>query len=103
MYSRYETLAITNSATTTAELAYGAANYGMVYVPSGSSINTLTFHAAPCSDGTFLPVYSGEAAVALTVAAGKCYALPSTILGARFIKMVGNAAGTVYTSISEIK
>jgi hypothetical protein len=97
-YANSLTVAITDSAATTDEVEYGELYYAMVFVPSGSSITSLTFSASHERGGTYCAAYSGSTAVSLTVAAGRCYVLPATLAGARFIKMVGNTSGTVYLS-----
>jgi hypothetical protein len=77
---------------------------GMVYVPSGSSITSLTFYVAPRTDGTFLTAYddsslSSAAQVVLTVAAGKAYPMPSCLYAAGAIGFKGDAAGTIYVTL----
>lgn len=70
---------------------------GMIYVPSGSSITSLTFYAAHTKGGTYFQIYDADnAAVSRTVAAGRSYSLPEECYGARFLKFVPNADGTVY-------
>lgn len=97
-YSSDGTYSLT-TASTTAEIVYGGVHYAVIFVPTGSSITSLTFHAAPKSGGTFLPLYDtfGDAVV-LTVAAGKAYPVPSACQGVGAIKMVGDAAGDVKVS-----
>lgn len=96
------TYALTDSAATTAAIEFGDYRAGMVFVPAGSAITSLTFHAAPKGGGTYLPLYtSAGAAVALTVAAGRCYTLPADVAGCKALKMVANAAGSVEVSFQE--
>lgn len=68
---------------------------GRIIVPTGSSLTTLTFHES--HDGTtYVAAYdANNSAVTLTVAAARSYPLPSTLNAARYIKIVGNADGTV--------
>jgi hypothetical protein len=92
-------VSITDSATTTGEVPYHRdAQSGMVFVPAGSSLTSLTFHVAPKGGGTFLPLYDAGSAVALTVVQGRAYQLPSTLRGCAAFRMVGSHAGTVEVS-----
>jgi hypothetical protein len=69
---------------------------GMVYVPAGSSLTTLTWYAAEKAGGTYTAAYDELGnAVVQTVAAAKCYQVPVALAGAAALKIVGNAAGTV--------
>jgi hypothetical protein len=99
LYSHNESLSITDALATTQEVIWGDASYGMVFIPAGSSITSLTFSAAPEPGGTYLAAYVAAAAVVLTVQAGRCYQIPTSLSGARAIKMVGNVAGTIGISI----
>lgn len=94
-------VAVTASSTTTGEVDFSEFAGGTVYVPSGSSITTLTFYVAPKIGGTYLAAYddssmSSPAAVSLTVSAGNAYPIPSSIFGCGAMRMVGNTTGTVY-------
>lgn len=95
--------AITASASTTAEVDITDATSGTVFVPSGSSLTTLTFHVAPVLGGTYLAAYDDAAtpaALALTnLGASKAYAIPAKVFGAAAFKMVGNTTGTVDISL----
>lgn len=94
-----ETVAVTAAVGTTGEVEFRDYRAGMVFVPAASSITTLTFHVAPKAGGTYLPLYTAAgAAVALTVAHTRAYALPAELAGCRAFKMVGNAAGNVEVS-----
>ena len=77
----------------------GAAG-GVIFIPSGSTITTLTYHAAPDSGGTFLPLHDSEGmAITQAVAAGNAYDLPSPCYGAGALKIVSDAAGAVELSL----
>lgn len=83
---------------------FGSYAGGRVYIPSGSSITSLTFYDAPASDGTYLASYDDTAttpvAITLTgLGASKSYPIPAKMFGANWIKMVGNADGTVHLSL----
>ena len=66
-----------------------------MFVPNGSSITSITYWIASTEDGTYQQLYSGGSAVSTTVAADRTYALAGAIEGAAFLKLQGDAAGTV--------
>lgn len=92
---------------TASEVDFREAKCGMIHVPAGSSITTLTFYVSDKIGGTYLPAYTEQnAAVALTVAASRAYPIPlslnqvlSALEGAGAFKMIGNVAGTVNVSL----
>jgi len=91
-----QTVTLTTSASTTPAIPLGPKYRGVVYVPTGSSITTLTFHVAPTISDTFIPLYTtGGSAVTQTVAAARAYPLPSSLVGAGAMKVVGDAAGAI--------
>lgn len=97
-------VSVTTSATTTGEVNFSEFAGGTLYVPTGSSITSLTFYVAPGIGGTYLAAYddssmSTPAAIVLTVSAAKAYPLPSSLFAAGSLRMVGNAAGTVYLTL----
>tara|TARA_Y100000593_G_scaffold80998_1_gene151349 strand:- start:2659 stop:2883 length:225 start_codon:yes stop_codon:yes gene_type:complete len=68
----------------------------MVYVPAGSSITTLTWHAAEKPGGTYLAAEdASSSAVTQTVAASQAHPIPTALQGAQVIKATGNAVGTI--------
>lgn len=81
------------------EISYGEFSAGEVFVPTGSSITTLTWHVAQTAGGTYLAAYNASGAIAQTVAAGRAYPIPSDLAGARFLKGTGNAAGSIGLSL----
>jgi hypothetical protein len=96
-----KSFAITSSAATTEAIFFGDFASGRIYVPSGSSLTSLTFYDAPSMSGTFLASYddaASPAAISLSVSAGNSYPIPAKLYGSGAIKMVGNTAGTVYLS-----
>ena len=98
------TVAVTASAATTGTIDFSEYAGGCIYVPTGSSLTSLTFHIAPKYDGTYLAAYddsslSAPAAVVLTVSAAKAYPLPACLYGAGAFKMVGDTTGTVYVTL----
>jgi hypothetical protein len=98
--SRHEEKALTTSAATTPETDFLGVAGGTVYIPTGSTITTLTYHAAPQPGGTFLALQdSSGAAVTQTVAAEKAYDMPAAVFGVGALKIVANAAGSVFLSL----
>ena len=91
---------ITASAGTSATIAFRSFAGGMIYVPNGSSITTLTAHAAPNPDGTFEPAYDESGtAIAITVAADQAHPIPTALFAAGSIRLVGNTTGTVIVGL----
>lgn len=86
-----------NTATTTSEsFRYGTYAGGMLFIPSGSSITTITWYAAETDTGTWLAVKDEDGtAVTQTVAASEAHQLPTALYGARYLMPVVNAAGTI--------
>lgn len=80
---------------------YGDFEKGMVFIPTGSAITTLTWHASNSERGTYLPVNNASGAVTQTVSQGKAYPIPTDVLGARFLKITGDAAGVVGVSLKD--
>jgi hypothetical protein len=78
----------------------GDARGARIIVPSGSSITSLTFHESNTRDGTYVACYDDTAttpvAITLTgLSAGRSYPLPAKLFACRYLKMVGNADGSV--------
>lgn len=98
----HSTLAVslTAAAGTTPEIDWSGAAAGTIFIPTGSTITTLTYHAAPKKGGTYLPIQTAAGvAVTQTVAADKAYDMPASLVGCGAIKIVANAAGAVGISI----
>lgn len=84
---------------TTGEMLFGEFSSGMVFIPAGSSVTTLTWWAAPEGGGTYLAAYDYDGvAVTQTVSASKSYPIPLALLGCRAIKAVTNVAGAMDVS-----
>lgn len=82
---------------TTAEIAYVDREHGEFVVPSGSSITSITWHAAEKPGGTYGAAQDESGtAVTQTVAAGESHPIPDALRGAGAIKPVTNAAGTLH-------
>lgn len=80
---------------------YGDFEKGMVSVPTGSSLTTLTWHVCGTEAGTYLPASNASGAITQTVSGGKAYPVPSDLQGARFLKITGNAAGVVGVTLKD--
>ncbi len=95
-----QTVALTTSATGTPLKNFGNKICGEIYIPSGSSITTLTYYAVrPNSDGTntCIPAYDALGLpVTQTVVANGAYPLPDAVAGCNAIYIQANAAGSVY-------
>lgn len=99
-----ESLVVDTAVGNSGEIGYGDFEKGMVSVPAGSSLTTLTWHSSLASNGTYLPAFSSAevpAAVTQTVSAGKAYPIPVDLFGARFLKITGNAAGVVGVTLKD--
>lgn len=89
-------LSLTSVLATTPGIPVADFASGEIFVPTGSTITTLTYHVAPAAGGTYIPAQDAAgAAVTQTVAAAKAYPIPAVIFGARSAKIVTNASGTV--------
>lgn len=98
-YQVHAEYSLNTAESTTPEILYGDFEYGIIFIPSGSPITSLTFYAAPESGGDFLPLYDvTNAAVTMTVAAGRAYPIPAECIAAKAIKIVSDAAGDVEMS-----
>ena len=83
-------------------IGYGPFGSGSLYVPAGSSLTTLTWYACETRDGTYLAAETAaSAAVTSTVAFSQSHPIPAALAGARFIKAVGNAAGTIGVTLKD--
>ena len=92
-------LALNTATGTTAEIQYKKAAGGMIHIPTGSSITSLTWHTS--HDGTtYVAAQDSEgAAVTQTVAAAKSYPIPDALYGAPYLKAVSNASGNVHVTL----
>ena len=75
---------------------------GMVHIPAGSALTTLTWHVSTAINGVYLAAEdAASAAVTQTVAAGQAHPIPAVLSGARFLKITGNAAGVVGITVKD--
>ena len=83
--------ALTNSASTTARIQYGAAAGGLIVVDSASSATSIAWHAALSPTDTPAPIHADGAAVTTSIAANRAYAIPDALFGSMFIVPVTDA------------
>ena len=99
-------ITIATSVANSQELPMGGWCGGVIEIPSGSTITSLTFHHSMESveelddDGATKANYvafhdAAGTAITMTVAADKAYTIPDAVNEAGFVKMVGNAAGSI--------
>src|SRR5690349_24957362 len=99
-HSTNKSLALTTSAATTDALVVSEYQSGGIFIPTGSPITTLTYHAVQESAGDYLPAYDAAGvAIVQTVSGGKAYAMPAALFGFALLKIVVNAAGSVKVSL----
>lgn len=101
-------VALMTSSSTTPTIPFQKAIAGTVHIPSGSSITTLTWYSgytAPATSSAaesatvFVAAYDSAAtpaAVTQTVTANRSYPIPAALAGSRYLRVTGDAAGTVY-------
>lgn len=97
---------LTTSSSTTPTISFQRSVAGMVHIPSGSSITTLTWYSGYTAPATSAAAESATVfvaaqdssgtAVTQTVAAAKSYPIPIALAGSRYLRVTGDAAGTVY-------
>ena len=72
---------------------------GLVIIPAGSGINTLTYFTADKPGGTRVPLNASDGtATVQTVAAGNAYDMPAEVYGCRVLYFKGNAAGSIFVT-----
>jgi len=100
-------LAVTNAVGTTQEINYGEYAGGMVHVPNGETVVTLTWWASHDGVTYEAALHSVDehvtpityVATAQTVAADGSYPIPAELVGAKFLKIVGDVAATLHLSL----
>lgn len=97
-------VAITTDVATTPIVDKSGYPLGRIYIPTGSTITTLTFYDQPhvkkgtdpaSSDAYYTAMDSAGAAVTLTVAAAKSYPLPEGVATSPLLRITGDAAGSI--------
>lgn len=94
-------LTLEATADATPEIQVSEAKSGTVHLPTGSSITSLTYHAAPQIGGTYNPLHdsAGAAVTQTTLSANKAYQIPAAVFGSGAIKIAANAQGAVSISL----
>ena len=107
-FTTFQEVAINTAVATTPEIPYGGFAGGIIHIPNGSSITSLTWYSSHKQGGEYeaslQPVSEHVTpityvAVVQTVAANGAYPIPEYLVGAVALKAVGDAAGTVYISL----
>ena len=95
------TAGVTAAAST--EIMFGSYAGGIVFLPAGVGVTTITWYVAEKPGGTYLAAYDEDGtAVTQTVSHTKAYAIPSSLYGARALKAVASA-GTASTLMLSLK
>ena len=95
------TAGVTAAAST--EIMFASYAGGMVFLPAGVGVTTITWYVAEKPGGTMLVAYDEDGvAITQTVSHTKAYAIPSALFGARAVKAVASA-GTASTIIVSLK
>ena len=93
---------VDETASNCTEIPYEDFAGGLIFIPNGTSINSLKFDVAPEPGGTYERLYnSSNAEVAITAAADRSYPLPDELFGAGAFKIITNSitAETVKVSL----
>lgn len=79
----------------------GSARTGGFIVPAASPLTTLTFYGSHTgATGSYIQIFdTSNAAISKTVGAARAYPLPPDVLNFAWLKIVGNAAGTIIMSL----
>jgi hypothetical protein len=98
-YASQSTIAVTASDTTTPIIQTAEFTAGSVDVPAGATITSLTIYGS--NDGTnfYLLYEMGADMAALAVLASRTTRLPDEAFGRPYIKLVGDAAGSVILNL----
>lgn len=95
-----QNVAVTASLATTAVIRWRDFFVGTIQVLEGSVATSLTWYSCATEDGTFLPAYdSSGAAITQTIAANRSYQIPTTLVGAGYLKAVGNDVATIIATM----
>jgi len=95
-------VAVGTAVANSAAIDFEAFETGRVHIPTGSPLTTLTWYSSLTEDGTYTIVRdSSNNNVISAVAADYNYQFPSALTGARFVKIVGNAAGVVGVTLKD--
>ena len=98
-YSWNQEVSITTAADTTDEIILSNAVRGVVHVRHDETLTTLNVHVTDEAGGTYEQLIDASGNVVITVTADQARMIPDDAFGAAAIKLVGDAAGTVYVSL----
>lgn len=93
-----ESVAVTVSATLADCDAFPMGSFcgGIIEVPTGSSVTSLTFYHGMTEGGDFWPLYDEDGvSVSITVAAESAYTQPDALNECVFVKAIANATGSI--------
>lgn len=100
-----ETVDVATSVPGSDAIHYGDFESGMVHIPDGSSLTSLTWYVSSSENGTYLPAVNtiemGSGPTSHVVSDGNAYPIPNNLRGARFLKIVGDAAGVVGVTLKD--
>lgn len=97
-YRLQENVGVNTAVGTSDPISFGDASGGRIIVPTGSSLTSLAVYESHNDVDYVISNDDTETALVLTVTAGNAYMLPTFLFGAKFIKLVGNVAGTVHVT-----
>ena len=93
-------IAVTAVIGTCREIIYDGISGGMIYIPAGSAVISLTPYVTYELGGTYYPLYSvGNVPIAMTVAHTRAYPIPEEAFGAVGLKFVANDTGVIHVSL----
>lgn len=83
-------------------IEYGDFASGVVHVPNGSAIGSLTWFVSTKINGDYVEAKNSiGAAVVQAVTGGQAYPIPIALNGARFLKIFGDEEGVVSVTLKD--
>lgn len=77
---------------------------GVLHIPAGSTLTSVTFYVANTKGGSYLPLYDQTGLpVAIGVAEARAYEIPTAVFGGPFIKIVGDDSSVDQTAYLTFK
>lgn len=94
---------VTVGGTTTPAIDISGAAIGMVYVPSTFDGTVVSFTLCDTESGTFVALEDAlSAAVTVSTAASQAFAIPESVFGARWMKLVCTSTQTTTDTVFAI-
>lgn len=91
-HRRYnQTVSLTTSINTTPAIDFNVFEAGLIVLPSGSTITDLDFYVCSEQSGTYIYIPGADLT---SLVAERAYQLSDKLVGAQYIKIVANAAGS---------